>query len=396
MASSQNGAIQEGSGSAGLQTNGGLSWSYGMVEGAAADAVETVCSGKVMELYGVDPIDDPRWSEFLDRDPNASIFHSAGWLKALRKTYGYEPVVYTTSSPGQVLRGGLLFCHIDSWLTGERMVSLPFSDHCEPLINSLEEWNFIIASLQSAATERNWKYIEIRPLNSDLLHEGATTGFRLAKQYYIHRLDLRPDLAQIRRGFDKDSILRRVRRAERVGLREKCGRSEDLLRDFYDLLILTRIRHSLPPQPYAWFANLVDCLDDRLEIRLAYKEETPIAAILNLRFKDTIYYKYGCLDSRHKSFGGIPFLFWRAIEEAKASGATEFDFGRSDLDNPGLITFKSHLGAAPKSLDYWRFSGSVNSKPIEERGAGIVRRIVPFMPKWLVTVAGKSIYRHIG
>ncbi len=396
MASSQNGAIQEGSGSAGLQTNGGLSWSYGMVEGAAADAVETVCSGKVMELYGVDPIDDPRWSEFLDRDPNASIFHSAGWLKALRKTYGYEPVVYTTSSPGQVLRGGLLFCHIDSWLTGERMVSLPFSDHCEPLINSLEEWNFIIASLQSAATERNWKYIEIRPLNSDLLHEGATTGFRLAKQYYIHRLDLRPDLAQIRRGFDKDSILRRVRRAERVGLREKCGRSEDLLRDFYDLLILTRIRHSLPPQPYAWFANLVDCLDDRLEIRLAYKEETPIAAILNLRFKDTIYYKYGCLDSRHKSFGGIPFLFWRAIEEAKASGATEFDFGRSDLDNPGLITFKSHLGAAPKSLDYWRFSGSVNSKPIEERGAGIVRRIVPFMPKWLVTVAGKLIYRHIG
>jgi len=367
-----------------------------MVEGAAADAVETVCSGKVMELYGVDPIDDPRWSEFLDRDPNASIFHSAGWLKALRKTYGYEPVVYTTSSPGQVLRGGLLFCHIDSWLTGERMVSLPFSDHCEPLINSLEEWNFIIASLQSAATERNWKYIEIRPLNSDLLHEGATTGFRLAKQYYIHRLDLRPDLAQIRRGFDKDSILRRVRRAERVGLREKCGRSEDLLRDFYDLLILTRIRHSLPPQPYAWFANLVDCLDDRLEIRLAYKEETPIAAILNLRFKDTIYYKYGCLDSRHKSFGGIPFLFWRAIEEAKASGATEFDFGRSDLDNPGLITFKSHLGAAPKSLDYWRFSGSVNSKPIEERGAGIVRRIVPFMPKWLVTVAGKLIYRHIG
>jgi len=378
-----------------VQAIGGLAGSDGIIVGGTR-TVETVCTGNVKEVYRVDPIDDPRWSEFLDRDPNASIFHSAGWLKALRKTYGYESVVYTTSSPGQALRGGLLFCHIDSWLTGERMVSLPFSDHCEPLIYSTEEWNSLIASLQSEATERNWKYLEIRPLNSDLLHEGVKTGFRLAKQYYIHRLDLRPDLAQIRRGFDKNSILRRVRRAERGGLREKCGRSEDLLKDFYDLLILTRIRQSLPPQPYRWFANLVDCLGDRLEIRLAYKEETPVAAILNLRFKDTSYYKYGCLDWRYKGSGGMPFLFSRAIEEAKATGATEFDLGRSDQDNPGLITFKNHWGTAPRALDYWRFSGSVNLRPPEERGAGIVRRIVPFMPRWVLTAVGKLIYRHIG
>src|SRR5437899_12562032 len=102
-------SVQEVHGSADLRTNGGLSWSYDMVEGDAS-AVETNCSGKVKELYRVDPIEDPRWSEFLNRDPNASIFHSSGWLKALRKTYGYEPVVYTTASPGQVLQGGLLFC----------------------------------------------------------------------------------------------------------------------------------------------------------------------------------------------------------------------------------------------------------------------------------------------
>jgi hypothetical protein len=387
--------IREEHGSAGVQTNAGFPRLNGIVE-ASAHSVETIFTAKVKQLYRVDPIEDPRWSALLDRDPNASIFHSAAWLKALRKTYGYEPVVYTTSSPAQVLSCGLLFCHIDSWLTGERMVSVPFSDHCEPLINSIEEWNSVVASLQSEATAGSWKYIEIRPLNSDLLHEGDRTGFRLARQYYIHRLDLRPDLAQIRRGFDKDSIVRRVRRAERAGLQEKCGRSEDLLRDFYDLLILTRIRHSLPPQPYEWFTNLVDCLGDRFEIRLAYQEGTPVAAILNLRFKNTIYYKYGCLDSRYKASGGMPFLFWRAIEEAKATGATEFDFGRSDQDNPGLITFKSHWGAAPKQLDYWRFSRSLNVKPMEERGAGIVRRIVPLMPKWLLAAAGKLIYRHIG
>ena len=53
-----------------------------------------------MSIYALDPLQDPRWPEFLEQQSSASVFHSRGWLAALQRTYGYEPIAYTTSPPG--------------------------------------------------------------------------------------------------------------------------------------------------------------------------------------------------------------------------------------------------------------------------------------------------------
>src|SRR3989441_12212427 len=101
-----------------------------------------------MATYRLDPLCDPRWVEFLQGHPRASVFHSPGWLEALRRTFGYEPVAFTTSSPAQELANGLLFCHIDSPFTGRRRVSLPFSDHCEPLVDNPEQLKELLCFLK--------------------------------------------------------------------------------------------------------------------------------------------------------------------------------------------------------------------------------------------------------
>ena len=101
-----------------------------------------------MPAYTLDPLLDPRWPEFLERHARASVFHSRGWLEALRRTYGYEPIVYTTSPPTADLANGLVFCRIDSWLTGRRLVSLPFSDHTEPLVDSEGELQYLLGCLE--------------------------------------------------------------------------------------------------------------------------------------------------------------------------------------------------------------------------------------------------------
>ena len=87
-------------------------------------------------VFRINPLVDPRWPHLLERHPCASVFHTAEWLGALRATYGYLPMAYTTSPPDAPLTNGWVFCEIDSWLTGRRLVSLPFSDHCEPLADN--------------------------------------------------------------------------------------------------------------------------------------------------------------------------------------------------------------------------------------------------------------------
>jgi len=348
-----------------------------------------------MQLYQVDPIRDPRWLQFLQTHPRASTFHTAGWLEALRRTYGYEPIAYTTSAPSENIRNGLVFCYVHSWLTGRRMVSVPFSDHCEPLFDSGEEFGFVIAALKAELRQQAWKYLELRPINGKF-HQTEECGFRPAIRYYHHRLDLRPNLDEICRGFDKDSVLRRIRHAERAGLNEKGGRSDALLKDFYKLLVLTRARHDLPPQPYAWFQNLIDCMGDALEIRLAYKDEVPVAAILTLRFRELVLYKYGCSDASYKHLGGMPLLLWRAISEAKSQNAQEFDLGRSDEDNQGLISFKNHWTQNHTSLIYWRFPGPLVLESKDVFKIRMRKRILAVVPKAVLTAAGRFMYRHIG
>src|SRR6266478_8023935 len=115
-------------------------------------------------LYRIEPLKDSRWERFLEVHPRASVFHSSAWLEALRRTYGYQSIAYTTSTPGEELQNGIVFCRVESWLTGRRLVSLPFSDHCEPLVQKPEDLQTLVDGLEQELRNSNWRYIEIRPL----------------------------------------------------------------------------------------------------------------------------------------------------------------------------------------------------------------------------------------
>src|ERR1700688_473740 len=106
-------------------------------------------------IYRIEPLRDPRWVHFVATHLRASVFHSAAWLEALSRTYGYKSFALTTSRDHQDLENALVFCRIESWLTGRRLVSLPFSDHCEPLLRNEEDrWVFATALREEARRER--------------------------------------------------------------------------------------------------------------------------------------------------------------------------------------------------------------------------------------------------
>jgi hypothetical protein len=333
---------------------------------------------------------------FLESHPEASIFHTPGWLRALHRTYGYEPVVFTTSAPGQPLKNGILFCRVDSWLTGSRLVSLPFSDHCQPLAEEPGAAAAIYGQLERELAREKYRYIEFRPFVVGRISPGAAGGLASGDEYYLHKLDLHPELGVLHRNFHKNCIQRKIRRAEQEGLTYETGRSESILTKFYHLQLLTRRRHRLPPQPIAWFRNLVDCLGDKVTIRVLSRDDRPIASILTLFYKSTLVYKYGCSDARFHSLGGMPLLFWRAIQEGKHWGAWEFDLGRSEIDNPGLVAFKEHLGAARSRLAYLRLGRRESTGASRRREMQVFRRMLAQLPSPIAQALGIVLYRHMG
>ncbi|MFO7693218.1 MAG: GNAT family N-acetyltransferase [Vicinamibacterales bacterium] len=354
-------------------------------------------------MHVLDPLTDTRWTDLLDRHPRASVFHSRGWLQALKRTYGYEPVVLTTSAQGP-LENGLALCRVSTWLA-RRLVSLPFSDHCDPLMDRPDDLEAMLEFLTGEMEREHWRSLELRPRPGAWPEGGERpSGVAEGSRFCLHTLDLAQPEERIFRNFHASSTQRAIRRAEREGLTYEAGRSEPLLSAFYRLLRLTRRRHGLPPQPMAWFRNLIGCIPSTrfarsgqgATIHVASKDGRPVAGILTLTFKQSMVYKYGGSDAAYHPLGGMPFLFWRAIQAAKALGVEELDLGRSDLDQPGLVAFKEHLGGVRSELTYY-------TRPEIRAGAGrrdpfdrLAREAIRYLPDAVLDLSGRFLYKHLG
>jgi hypothetical protein len=343
-------------------------------------------------VYEINPLADLRWDVFINSHPHSSVFHSTRWLKALQTTYGYKPMAVTSCAPNAALTNGLVFCRVESWLTGRRFVSLPFADHCEPLVSSAAELDPLLSHMKQYVDSGHWNYVEIRPT---IGRPESRTGFSPNLRYRFHTLDLHKNSQELFRSFHKDCIQRKIRRADREELRYEEGTSELLLRKFYELLVVTRRRQCLPAQPLVWFRRLIDSFGADLKIRVASKNDLPIASILTLTHKSSMVYKYGCSDARFHRFGGMAFLFWNAIQEAKEKGLEEFEMGRSDSANLGLVAFKERWGTTASELTYWTYPHRP-AAALSVRQKIVLDRVIPFTPTFALSAIGKIFYRHAG
>jgi CelD/BcsL family acetyltransferase involved in cellulose biosynthesis len=344
-------------------------------------------------LFQIDPTQDPRWRELVARHPLATVFHTPEWLVALRQTYGYQPVALTTSHPDEELTNGLVYCHVKSWLTGCRLVSLPFSDHCDPLLKTPEEWGCFSDALKQEIAVRRWQYVEVRP-------RAALPGGPAAPQdgtgYCFHYLDLRPDLNNLFSRFHKTGVQQMIRRAERENLVYEEGSSERQLGQFYALLVETRRRQHLPPQPIEWFRTLIRSMGQQIKIRVVLRGNDPVASILTLRSKETMVYKYGCSNKAFSNLGGTQLLIWKAIQEAKADGLTGLDLGRSDRGNSGLIEFKDRWGAERSVIHYIRYARLPRKESASAwKMNSVGKKLWANIPDGVLTMAGRMLYRHI-
>ena len=339
-------------------------------------------------VFTADPLADSRWDALVARHPDASVFHTRGWLEALRTTYGYEPVVLTTTEAGP-LENGLVLCRVHTWLS-RRLVSLPFSDHCTPLAGSAADTAALCAAVRAEVEQGRWRSCEVRPVRP------VEAGLPAGRSYWLHVIDLARSPEQVFRGFHASSTQRAIRKAEREGVQYEAGSTDPLLRDFYRVFRCARRRHGVPPQPMAWFRNLVGCLRDAVRIHVARKDGAPIAAILTIVCGRTIVYKYGGSDARHHRIGAMPFLFWRAIQEAQGRGIERFDLGRSDLDQPGLAAFKAHLGATAQRLTYYTYPGVQQQDAPVGALVRAARRVLARLPDPALDLTGRLVYRHLG
>jgi lipid II:glycine glycyltransferase (peptidoglycan interpeptide bridge formation enzyme) len=130
-------------------------------------------------------------------------------------------------------------------------------------------------------------------------------------------------------------------------------------------------------------------------ILLAYAGDQCIAAGLFLHWQKILVYKYASSDDTGQGLRPNHLLTWTAIRWGCENGYKIFDFGRTDIENEGLRTFKNRWGADEIPLSYSYFP----AKPIhssKSRISSLMNVILRNSPLWVCRSTGELLYKHFG
>jgi hypothetical protein len=282
---------------------------------------------------------------------------------------------------------------IDSFLTGRRGVSLPFSDYCEPLASSQEEFQELFTEATEYGKQHRWKSLELRGGGSFLgSHPSSST-------YLLHTLDLTGGEKAVYAGI-RESTRRSVKKARTTGVNLEILTSEAALKTFCRLNQITRREHGLPPQPYRFFEEVHRYVISKGHgfVAMASHGSEVIAASVYFRFGNKAIYKYGASDKRHQHLRPNNLVMWEAIRQCIGDGCTALSLGRTDLGHEGLRQFKNGWGATEHSINYYKCGLKAREFIVGRKAAvgGLAGRAASLTPLPVLRAVGSLLYRHMG
>ena len=340
----------------------------------------------------VDPLDPEcgeQWDAMVAANPAATLFHTAAWAQVLADTYGYRPVymVIENRDGGETM---LPLMEIKSILTGTRGVSLPFTDHCEPLsMNGLGPTN-LIAVVGDLARERGWKSIEFRG--------GADVDAVPSTSFYRHSLRLNTDTENLFAHL-ASSTRRNIKKASREHVETRISDTEEAMKAYYRLHCITRKRQGSLPQPYSFFRNIQKHIiaKGRGFIVLGAKDGVDIAGAVFFYFGTKALYKFGASDYSYQHLRANSLVMWKAIETLVERGQHSLCFGRTELHHEGLRRFKNAWGTDEETIHYYMYD--LKQRSFITAPSDIAKpyaRIFRALPIPLSRMAGALLYRHVG
>jgi CelD/BcsL family acetyltransferase involved in cellulose biosynthesis len=338
----------------------------------------------------LDPLSYPSWDSLLETSDQATFFHTAAWARVLSESYGYKPLYFTMLDSGKLV-GLIPVMEVDSWLTGKRGVSLPFTDICHPIADSAGTFQELLDAVVGYGRKAGWKHIELRGGSRFISRQPASA------QHFVHTLDLSPDESTVRKRF-KSNTLRNISKAERGGVEVAIERSHEAVAAYYQLHCGTRRHHGLPPQPWSFFEKIYRHIIATGQgfVSLASHKGQRIAGLICLYWKDQAIYKFGASDRASLNLRPNNLVMWEAIRWCCRNSIRGFHFGRTEPENDGLLQFKRCWGAAEDRFQYFNYDTRANGFVAGSTGRKTSYSFFKLMPLPMLKLTGGLLYRHVG
>ncbi len=338
-----------------------------------------------MEVLDLTPEREALWRDFVASHPAATVYHTLAWRDLLAETYRYRPVYRLAVEDGEV-RGVLPLMSVRSFLTGNRLVGLPFS-HQVALLAGEEAATALIGAAVDSIGGKTRLILKTGPM------EHGTSKVETQK---TTALELSGSEEELWRGVSPKSGRSPVSQARRGGVTVSVRRDAEAIETYERLEFETRRRQGSPPYPRGFFSRLFRLVEDAV-LLVGEHEGAIVAGMVLLPFADSVLYAYGASDDRGRTSRANDMLVWEAILWSKKSGAGAFDFGSTPLSHPSLLKFKEKWGGKSVPLVHSVYPPSEQAGMTRDGAAAkLASSILRRLPAPLFGTVGPWLLRQVG
>jgi len=340
----------------------------------------------------IDALTSPLWTQLLDRQPH-SLFHSDLWLQVLHQTYQMDIQANLLLNDDGSPEAGIHYCKISD-IRGERIISLPFSAYCDPLVTTPAQWEMLAEPLLALG----------QPMNMRCLHNEIPLGdpqFSQVKKAKWHGIELDGDPEFLWSRIES-SARRAIRKAEKSGVTVRLAQDEQDLREFFKLhLGIRKYKYRLLAQPYRFFQNIWQIFSEagKAALMLAFADGEVIGSVMYLGWGSTLYYKFSASSAAHLEYRPTDLLIWEGMKYAKSQGYSFLDLGLSDWDQEGLVRYKRKFATSEGTIHFLQHQVERPVSPQEQAVPHLLSTFTdlltdPSVPDELTERAGDAIYRY--
>lgn len=335
---------------------------------------------------------------FVEQEANDCFYYSQEWLDLISNLYEYSVIQLTTTNASGQITGLLPLCLMQSPLTGRRLVSLPFSDHCPLLAEDAVSANNLIDQAVCLAKEKHVQYLELRSGNNDVLAQRPDfIGGDLYVRWYM---PLVADSDVLWSNLRKP-VQKRIKKSQKAGVQIRIVQEPRELADYYHLHLQTRSRkHGMPTQPRRFFFDLWKAFapTGAMQVFFAEYEGRLIASMILLISGTTVQCVYSASEEDALHLAPNNLLWWEVIVWSSSHGYKLLDFGRTAQQNEGLMEFKRRWGAIMEPLPYYYYPhiAGLASTPESSWKFRLLTECWKRLPLFLAEYLGGHLYKHLG
>lgn len=329
------------------------------------------------------------------------------WTETIQDSYGHS-VYRLTAEKGNEF-AALDLVHMNHWLFGNSLVSMPFSDTGGFTGRSEELEPNLLRNAMSIAVNSNIPVIELRMdrvlpwLSQDFLCtsgikkiDGQGSPWLSLKTHKVRMVLELPKSPELLMAGFKSKLRSQIKKPIKEGMIKKIGKRE-LIEDFYSVFTSNMRDLGSPVHAKKLFVKILKHFQERADLIIVYKSKRPVAGAMVVGNDKILSNPWASSLKEYRSFSPNMLLYWEMMKYAIERGYKQFDFGRS-TPGEGTHTFKEQWGSKEEKLYWYRIflKGNPSDDTQDEQSSfSTMIKIWQMMPVGLTTLLGPSIRKSI-